>query len=310
MAVYGLTVWIVNGLIEGQAWVPFISFVISTFLMMEMNTSNALIRIYSRMVSCSFIALMAMASPLLNIQSPADDISSTLIAPLSAIVNTRCSITCLLAIASYIMLFRTYQNRTAMAHMFYGFMFLGLASMLYVEALYYVPALWLLNIFSLQAASWRNFFASILGLITPYWFAAVWFVYQEDFSLPIAHFSRLADVHIPADYSLLTANQIVTFAFILAIGITGTVHYIRTSFNDKIRIRMLYNFFIAMNLLSVAFIIVQPQHYNFLIRMMIINTSPLIAHFIALTHTRVTNIAFYLIVAAALLITGYNIWTL
>ena len=72
---------------------------------------------------------------------------------------------------------------------------------------------------------------------------------------------------------------------------------------------MLYQFFITMNLLSAVLLVIMPQHYDFLLRMMIINTSPLIAHFIALTRTRVTNIAFYVITLSALMLTAYNLWT-
>ena len=100
----------------------------------------------------------------------------------------------------------------------------------------------------------------------------------------------------------------VTFVFVIITATTGTIHYLRTSFNDKIRIRMLYNCFIVMNILSTSYLIAQPQHYDFLMRMIVINTSPLIAHFIALTHTRVTNISFCIITISALLLTAYNLW--
>ena len=41
---------------------------------------------------------------------------------------------------------------------------------------------------------------------------------------------------------------------------------------------------------------------------MIITTAPLIAHFIALTHTKVTNIAFCVLTGLTLLLTAYNLW--
>lgn len=306
---YGVAVWLTVGPVGGQMWISFACFAVSIFFMMELDTGNALMRIYSRMVPCAFVVLSVAVGPSLGSRcGPADGTPPQLMAQFLS-PTVCCSLASLCVIVSYMVLFRTYQNRAAMAGMFYGFLFIGLASMLYVEVLYYVPALWLLSAFCLQAASWRNFFASVFGLIAPYWFAAVWFIYNEDFSLLIAHFARLGEIRIPAGYTLLPAGRIAAFAFVLAVGLTGTVHYVRTSYNDKIRVRMLYNIFIVMNMLSVVFIAVQPQHYDFLISMMIINTSPLAAHFIALTRTRLTNISFYLIAAAALLLTGYNLWT-
>ena len=42
----------------------------------------------------------------------------------------------------------------------------------------------------------------------------------------------------------------------------------------------------------------------------IINTTPLIGHFIALTSTRYTNIYCGILLAATLLLTIYNLWTI
>ncbi len=288
VAAYGMAVWAAAGLFREQWWIQLACFALSTYLMIELNNSNALIRIYSRMVSCSFIVL-----------------SSAMCFLFSSIDQ---AVAELCVIASYIMLFRCYQDRQAAGRTFYTFVCLGLASMFYVHTLFYIPAVWLLMAFYLQSFCWRSFVASLLGLITPYWFAAVYFIYLEDFSLPIQHFAALADFRFPYDYTLITPQQALTFAFILTIAITGTIHYLRTSYNDKIRIRMLYNCFIIMNILSTAFLIVQPQHYDFLIRMIVINASPLIAHFIALTHTRITNISFMIITVSALLLTAYNLW--
>ena len=49
------------------------------------------------------------------------------------------------------------------------------------------------------------------------------------------------------------------------------------------------------------------RHLPFLLRLLIINTAPLIGHFLALTRTRFTNIAFFVIVAVTFLLTAYNV---
>lgn len=312
---YGAAAWLAGGATEGRMWIPFACFVISTALIMELNTSNALIRIYSRMVSCAFIVLSAMICPLTRacITLP-DDRTATIGIYLAgryvgtAAPDVACSVALVCIITAYSVLFHTYQNRSSMGRMYYSYVFLGISSMLYVEMLFFIPFFWLLSVVCLQAASWRNFLATLFGLITPYWFAAVTFVLNEDISVPARHFALLAECLGSPDYSVLDVPRLVSLAFIVVLGITGTIHFYRTSYKDKIRIRMLYNFFIVMNFVSLVFLILQPQHYNFLTGMMILNTSPLIAHFISLTQTRITNIAFHLITVTALLITAYNIW--
>jgi hypothetical protein len=42
---------------------------------------------------------------------------------------------------------------------------------------------------------------------------------------------------------------------------------------------------------------------------MIIAVSPLIGHFLALTKTKITNIAFIVITIAVLVLTAFNLWT-
>ncbi len=50
-------VWVAVGLLVSNIWVQFAFTIISTLLMVELNNRNSLMRTYSRMVSCSFLAL-------------------------------------------------------------------------------------------------------------------------------------------------------------------------------------------------------------------------------------------------------------
>lgn len=289
VAVYGIAVWLAAGLPQGHWWIQFASFALSTYLMVELNNSNALIRIYSRMVSCTYIVLSAAACFMFD--SVSESIAGTFV------------------IAASLTLFRCYQNRAATGLTFYTFLFLSLASLFYVHILVLIPVVWVMMTFYVQSMSGRNLMASIIGAATPYWFAAPYFIYTRDLLTPAAHFAALTDVTFPFDYTTLTTGQTAMFALLMTFAITGIVHYLRTSYNDKIRIRMIYNCFILMTLLAAALLVAMPQHYDMLTRIIIINASPLAAHFIALTRTRITNIAFILMVTAAILTTGYNLWT-
>lgn len=288
-AVYAVLIWLVCGLLPQQWWIQLTCFSLSAFLMVILNNNNALLRIYSRMVSCAFLVLSCAVCFLFD--------------------SLKGGIVQLCFIASYITLFRCYQDKQAMGWTYYTFLCLGLGSMLFVQLLFFVPFLWLLTIVQLNAMSWRTFSASVLGLLTPYWLTAGWFVWQRDVSTIWEHFTALAQFQTLGDYSQVTLSQLLVFVVVVALAVTGMVHFWRTSYNDKIRIRQLYGFFIFMTMLTTIFLVLQPQHYDVLIRLLIINTAPLIGHFIALTHTKVTNIAFYAIVIICLLVTAFNVWT-
>lgn len=257
--------------------------------MVVFNNANALIRIYSRMVSCAFLVLSCAASFLFE--------------------NMGGGITQLCVIAAYITFFHCYQDKASPGWMYYTYLCLGLASTLFVQILFFVPFFWLLTVTQLNAMSGRSFVASLLGLLTPYWFAASWFVWQGDFSAFISHFTALAQFQALGDYSGVSLSQLLVFVLVVALAITGAIHFWRNSHNDKIRTRQFYGIFMAMALLSTIFLILQPQHADPLLRLLIINTAPLIAHFITLTRTKWTNIAFCAILAASLLVTAFNVWT-
>ncbi len=54
---YAVAVCLLDGLLQEDTWMQFVLTGVATLLVVELNNSNALIRIYSRMVSCSFLAL-------------------------------------------------------------------------------------------------------------------------------------------------------------------------------------------------------------------------------------------------------------
>ena len=256
--------------------------------MVELNNINALIRIYSRMVSCSFLAMSCMLCFLFP------STSGAIMAPL--------------VIGSMVSLFAGYQDKLAAKPSYYAFLLIGLASLAFVHILFFVPLIWLLMAFLLQCFSWRTWVASILGLLTPYWFGSCWWAWQQDFTFVFNHFMALGDFARPLDLSLLTVPQIVSLAVVMLFAVIGIVHYIHKYHDDKIRIRLIYGIFIWTDLAAALFLVLQPQHYDHLIRMMVINTAPLIGHFLALTRTRWTNMAFYAIVAIVLITTGFNLW--
>lgn len=288
MGAYAILVWTAARIAGGELWWQFLCFAAAAYLMVELNTANALIRIYSRMVSCSFIAMMCLLC---------GDFKS---------LDSGFAGLC--AVASLSSLLHCYQNRNASGWVFYAFLAIGLGSLASVWTLYFVPVVWLLMTFFLSAMSWRTFLASIIGVVCPYWFASIYFIQTGDIATAADHFAKLAEFGAVADFSALTANQTLTAALIAALTVTGTVHFVRTSYMDKIRTRMFYYCFITVSYVSIAFLILQPQRYDLLIRILIVNASPLAGHFLALTSTRITNIAFVVITAAVAILTVANLW--
>lgn len=273
---------------NSSIWTSSVLFAISTYLIILLNNYNALIRTYSRMVSCSFIIIGCMCAPLFTSHTP--------------------YIVQLCLIAFYLILFSCYQDKRSPGKVFYAFLFIGIASYFFPQILYFVPFVWIMMTFNLMTFSSRIFWASLCGIALPYWFMLSYCIFTGKMELIQSHFTRLTEFDIPVNFDNISTHQAITFAFILVLTLTGIIHFLNNSFQDKIRTRMLYEIFITMSILCNVFIILQPQHYDMLLAIQAVNTSALIAHFIALTHTRITNISFHIIVIISFLLIAYNIW--
>lgn len=287
---YGLLLCLIGGVIQHQWWIQLACYILATYLMILLNNFHALIRIYSRAITSAFIILSGVACfifPSLE----------------------GCIVTVGL-VASLLTLFTTYQNREAAGWIYYTFLILGVASVANIHFLVFIPIYWIMMIF-INSLSLRTFIASLFGLLTPYWIwiAVVLFFYKDNLTPFTNLFQPLTEVTFFNAYGSIPLSHYLTYAFLVILAFTGIIHFLRKSYNDKIRTRQFYYSIIFFDIVVLVLLALFPQYYDLLFRPAIILTSPLIGHFIALTRTKITNIAFYLILITALLLTGFNLWT-
>lgn len=286
--VYAFLVCAAGGLFADKLWLQFGLLAISSFLIMLLNNSNALIRIYSRMVSCSFLALAVMSHFLF--------------------VDIRCGIVQSCFISFYLFLFSAYQDNRAIGRVFYAFMMLGIASVFFVQILYLVPVAWILLCTNIMIRNLRAFYASILGIVVPYWFVGAYYIYCGQMDYIPNHFQELIQFDSIMEWTTMPLSHIVTASYVAILSVMGMIHFRLNNYKDKIRTRMLFEIFSVMAICSIVFIILQPQHIDFLLALLIVSSSPMIGHYIALTNTRITNISFYIILILTVILTFINIW--
>lgn len=285
-AVYALAVWLVMHAVCGRTYAELAIFAVSAYLMAELNNRNALIRVYSRMVSCTFLVLGTMA------------------APISGSIDMVAMQLCF--IAAYLLLFASYQDKKAQGRMFYAFAFIGVASIIHPLSLFFVPVLWVLIGTNLMAMSWRNFWASLIGLTAPYWFMGCYCAITGDVETIVQKIDFNLWAEHPYDITI-TAGTAVTFGFTLLCAVIGTVHFLRNSYKDKIRTRMIYEMLITLTAFTAIMTVLQPQHAEPLAGILTVNASVLAGHFFALTGTKLTNATFILLAVIAVTLTAFNI---
>ena len=107
---------------------------------------------------------------------------------------------------------------------------------------------------------------------------------------------------------MLTPIKIVVLALIALLTTISALHFWRESYKERIRTRQIYNFMQWLGLAVCVFILLQPQHYDILIRIVLICASPYIAHFFTVTHSEIVNYLFFgtmvLIVTLAMISTS------
>jgi len=276
------------GLLPQQLWVQLLCLAVGVVLLVELNSANQLVRVVSQSTPSMYLLLVS---------------ASIFIFP-----DIQASIVMLCMVALYFMLFHCRLHDESPGWTFYGFFCLGLASMVFVQVLYYVPVLWVLMATCLRALNAKTFWASVLGIIAPYWLGGPLLLYFMGADLAAEHFTQLAAFAPLADYTSLGEHEWLAVGWTLLLALIGIMHYWSEGYQDKSRTRQLHEVFIVVDLLTIAFLALQPQHCHVLLAIIIVNTSPLIAHYLTLTHTWLTNITFHLIIIGTLAIIFYNTW--
>lgn len=87
------------------------------------------------------------------------------------------------------------------------------------------------------------------------------------------------------------------------LALTGFVHYVRRSYDDKIRVRMSHYTFLTTMAVAALWLALQPRHFDHLFPLLVLAMAPSAAHFVALTRTWLTN-AWVVVLALALVAVG------
>ncbi|MCQ2220721.1 MAG: hypothetical protein MJZ12_04970 [Prevotella sp.] len=286
-SIYGILVWIAAGLIGSNLWLPFSLVALSVYLMAELNNRNTLLRVRSRMVSCSFVFLSAMN--------------------LLSISNWRVALVMFCFVSFIFLIFHTCQDDMALGAAFSAFIFIGIASLAWVNILFFVPVLLFLMFRPLYGMSLRVLSASVLGLIIPYWISSLYIIYMEGYGMAETHIMTLTDFSWLFKYEGVTLGMTVNFAFLVVSGLLGAIHFMHNSYKDKIRVRLLFTILIIASTLLIVFISVAPPLGEYLIPILTVTTSPLIAHFFTFTNSRASNYTFIVWIVLAIAITVFSL---
>ena len=249
---------------------------LTTYIVMETNARQHIIRIRTRMMACVWLVLAASLSFMHPLEEPV--------------------IAAALLCVAYNLLFRCYQRHRPQLDIFHAFLMLGVGSFFAPVMLLMAIPFFIYTIAFLRSLTRKAFWAGILGVIVPYWCYAVWCFITRDIESFVARLTDMARFEMPSIEAVRSLPLVwqVSAAVVALFSIVSIVHYLRTNYDDKIRVRMILYIYVSQTLLLMAYLVLQPSHYQTTMALLIASASPLIAHYFALSKSILCTIFFLL----------------
>lgn len=263
---------------------------LTTYVIMETNAQQHIIRIRTRMMSCTWLMLAASLAFMRLWGDPA----------IAA---------CLLSM-SYLLLFRCYDNRHPQLTIFHAFLTLGAGCFFAPAMLFMVIPFFIYTATFLRSLTQKAFWAGIIGLFVPLWCYGVWSFLTgnlDAFTTRLSHIAQLQRPSLEAITSMPLAEQ-VSAGVIALLSITSIIHYLRTNYDDKIRVRMMLYIYLSQTLLLMVLLAAQPAHYHTTMALLAASASPLIAHYISLSRGIGGTIVFVIFLLLTAGMAALNLW--
>ena len=203
-------------------------------------------------------------------------------------------------------LFHSYESVSSSPFIFHSFLFIGLGSIAFPQLLYMVPMLWG-SMIPFRAISIKSFLASIIGLMTPYWFIFGYALYFNEMHILLTPLREAAHLY-PIDYSHLTLPEIASWGFITLLLIVSGFHYWQISYMDKTRTRIYHSYLAIAGFWATLLSILQPVHWCEWLSIQLICTAFLCGHLFSLTRNRFSGIFFIVTFVLYILLMSFNLW--
>lgn len=248
----------------------------TAYIIAETNNSLQIIRIRTRLMSCVWLILFACLPFVSPVGPP--------------------SLCALCYAIGLFILYRCYQDDPPVVQVFHSMLCLGIGS------LFWMPFAWTGILFFfcfavvLRYFSWRCFWAGLIGLLLPYWCWFLWALSTNDYIPLIDHLRQLWHFQVPSISLLMQwpTSWWVCWILSASLAVVGIFHFYLTSFNDRLRVRTLFHLYFAQSVFFQIALFLQPNFYPVLMPLLLITSTPFVAHFFALTHSRLSNLFFCL----------------
>lgn len=271
----------------GLGWAALMSYIV-----VEWNNQYQLLRIRSRMNSITFMTLL-LTFPTLHMWS------WELLPALAVLL-------------SYFIVFRTYGESRPQGYVFYAFLLLGIGTVFFLPLVLFLPFFYFALGRQLRAITLRSLSASLFGLLLPWLAALLYWGYTENLTQQHLHSLLPTFAQSWESYRAVGLSQWVALGSLGLLDVMSVAHFVRTSFNDKIRTRQYYYFLLVQHLPLWGVLLLFPQHFELLLPLLLVHITPFVAHYFALARGRAMGVWFNCWVLWLLLLgvcNYFDLWT-
>lgn len=280
--VVAIVAWLPGHWADGSYWGGLGMSVLTAYVMLEMNNRCHLLRLRSRMMSSSYLLLVAALSIV-------HEFSLSLVVPL-----------CL--VGANLLLFGAYQQRAAAGRTFYAFLLLGLAAWAFPLVLLLVLPLWFCMGQYLRMLSRRTWAASLLGLFAAAGYMVAYQLLTTGQLLP-AHWLTYVETFAVYDH-LPTRLEMVCMGGVALIVAWGSLHFRANAYRDNMRTQMSFTLMRYELYLTMLIAGLWPAEWYTCMLMSLAAGTPFVGHYFTLAEGRWHNRACWLL---ALLIVAMGV---
>lgn len=214
-------------------------------------------------------------------------------------------VTFLFAAAVY-SLFAAYNHELPSKPVFTAFFYIGMASLLFPRALCFLP-LFFFGMWQAKVLTPKNFHASLLGCLLPYWFLAAYSVLVGRWDLLLALYHNVFAGWLQ-NYSTITVAQWAAQFTLLFVSVPALFYLMRYYYLDKMQVRRQLTFLLFFELCAVAMALLLPCCFNIGLLLQLIGCSFLTIHYALFSKSRLVPFLFFFSLLLFILIYLFPLW--
>ena len=204
-------------------------------------------------------------------------------------------------------LFLSYHDPEATDRAYNASLIIGVGSLLWVHILWFLPLFWF-GMYSFRSLGLRSFAASLMGVLTVYWYVLGWCVWNDDYTAFSIPFASLFKIRFLAVWG---AGIVDWLQVLLVTGLTiiASLNIIAHEYEDNLRTRQLLFFLIAMVVWSFGLFFFYEQSSEEFLEMACVPVSILVAHFFTVKRGRSVFGLFHLSIVLFVALFVVRIWS-